>query len=168
MMSKAKGGDYPSPEHRVSMSGKPTAFQHVEQIGPQFEDAASGKREKRTLRIKAPRVTKAFHKAHEGPREKIAEPKSQMAYRPSGKIVAEVHTKHDNEARRRNRDKDQQMKKWRERRITMSHRFNTKAKAPMHLRAKKTPEVFPNAARKAALKDRLAKKKDQGNDGYSL
>ncbi len=166
-MSKQAGGGSRPPRQSVSLSGKPKAFSHVKGASPSFNDAASGKREKQAVRKQAPQLKKGFHRAHEGPREKIAKPKLHMAYRPSGKVVAEVHTKHDNEARLRNRQKDMQMKKWRDQPITMSRRFNAQAQRPMHLRQKKTPEVFSGAARKAAMKKLLQKKKDQSRGGPS-
>jgi len=166
-MSKQAGGGSRPPRQSVSLSGKPKAFSHVKDASPSFNDAASGKREKRVIRKQAPQLKKGFQRVHEGPRETIAKPKLQMAYRPSGKVVAQVHTKHDNQARLRNRQKDAQMKKWRDRPITMSHRFNAHARQPMHLQKKSTPEVFTNAARKAAMKKLLQQKRGQSRGGPS-
>ena len=166
-MSKQAGGGSRPPRKSVSLSGKPKAFSHVKAASPSFNDAASGKRAKQAVRKQAPQLKKGFQRAHEGPREKIGKPKHQMAYRPKSKVVAAVHTKHDNQARLRNRQKDAQMKKWRDRPITMSHRFNAQAQQSMHLRQKKTPEVFSGAARKAAMKKLLQKNKGQSRGGPS-
>jgi hypothetical protein len=165
-MNNSNGG-YPSPGYPMSYSGKPEAFSHVNQVGPEYNHASSGERERSVLRRMAPRVKQAFVAAHEGPREKIGEPKRHAIYTPSGKVVAEVHTKHDNEARLRNLEKDRQMKQLREVKLTLSRRFNSRVIQPVHLREIKVPEVLTTAARKAALKDRLEHKYEQANDGHS-
>lgn len=161
-MSKNKSSVYPSSGHPVSLSGTPKAFSHIKKIGPEYNNAASGEREKAPLRHYAPRMKEAFDKAHEGPREKIGEPKLHAIHTPSGKVVAEVHSKHDNDARLRNLKKDLQMKRWRE-----AKRLNAKAIKPMHLRQAETPKVFSAEARKAALKKRLLQKKEQNIDEQS-
>jgi len=49
-MSKNTGGSsYPSPEHPVSYSGTPKAFSHVKKIGSEYNNTASGEREKARL-----------------------------------------------------------------------------------------------------------------------
>ncbi|TWT96929.1 hypothetical protein Pla108_27050 [Botrimarina colliarenosi] len=163
------GASYPSPSHPVSYSGPPQAFSHVQKIGPEFNDAASGSREKRAtdaLRPHAPDLKKDFSKAHEGPREEVGKPTLHHILIPSGEVVAAVHAQHDREKLQRNQEKDRQMKAWREAAITTSRTFNTRALAPMHLRETVTPEVFLKAARQAALKRRLQQKQEQAHEDH--
>lgn len=106
------------PNHSArSMSGRPAAFSHVKSIRPGFQQAASGAREKQQLRAKAPQLKKQFGKAHEGPREKLATPKKQVIPTPNGNVTKTVNTKVEREKEARNRQRDEQMKKWRERKV---------------------------------------------------
>ena len=97
-----------------SLSGRPKAFSHVKNIRPEFMMAATGLREKAKLKGKAPELRKAFRKAHEGPREELGKPRLHKIYTPHGERVAAVHSKIDQAKAARNRQKDLQMKKWRE------------------------------------------------------
>lgn len=153
--------------HSASLSGKPKAFSHVKNVSKGYNYASSGKREKEPLRHHAPKMKKDFGKAHEGPREKTGKPEKHFIHTPSGKVVVEVHAKHDQEIVLRNRKKDLQMKKWREAKQTTTKRFNARTMLPQHLRTKKTPQVFSAESRKAFLKKRLETKKERADNDQS-
>ena len=167
MSKSAAGGAAPTPKRSVSLSGKPKAFSHVKSNRAEFNKAATGNREKQAMRSKAPELKKSFRRAHEGPREKIAKPRTQLVPRPCGNVVQQVHTKHDNEARLRNRQKDQQMKKWRERTVS-SARTNSKQRMPAVQHRKRAPDVRATEARKQAFKRRLQQKRGRSIDSQSL
>jgi len=167
-MSKQAGGGYPSPGKEASLSGPPKVFSHIKKIGPEYNNVASGEREKAPLRHYAPRMNKAFRKAHEGPRETIGKPQKHKVYTLNGIVEAEIHSREDHKKRLRNLKKDLQMKQWREAKYTMTKRFNARTLKPVHLRDQKTPGVFQAAARKAALKKRLEQKKDNAKSGHEL
>lgn len=107
------------PGNASSLGGRPKAFSHVKGIRSEFMMASTGAREKAIakakLRANAPKLKKEFHKAHEGPREKLAKPKLHPVPRPKGPVVKEVHTQVEREKQARNRQWDEQMKAWRER-----------------------------------------------------
>jgi hypothetical protein len=54
-----------------------------------------------------PTIQPEFSAAHAGPREPIASPQPGQHHRPSPSLVEDVHTQHDDGARRRNRYLDQ-------------------------------------------------------------
>lgn len=83
--------------------------------------------------------------AHEGPREKVAEPAKTLDLSPGGGVEQEVHTKLDNEAIARNKEKDEQMAAWRDVEIGTSRSFNTQSLPPLQLRPQPTPEVLRDA-----------------------
>lgn len=141
-----------------SLSGRPRAFAHVKSQRPEFMMAATGEREKairkHKLKQRAPKLQKSFGKAHEGPREKLAKPKKQRVPTPKGSVVTEVHTQVEREKRARNRRRDEQMKKWRERRIEPSHGVRGK-----HELKKQTPDVRLKAEKKRQFEQMLNAKR---------
>ncbi|MEM1186713.1 MAG: hypothetical protein AAGI53_17145 [Planctomycetota bacterium] len=151
------------PTHRgnaSSLSGRPKAFAHVKSVRPEFGMAASGEREKASIRARAPNFGKAFDKAHEGPREELGEPRKHHIYTLHGKVAAAVYSKVDREKLARNRQKDLQMKKWRERKAPQPMRTNR----PKHLLKKQSPEVFADATKKRSFEQILQAKKARGRD----
>ncbi len=163
-MSEKSGGGYPKPGHEVQWTSPSSHFSHVKKIGPEYNMAATSEREKAPIRRRAPELNNTFQKAHEGPREKLGKPELHAIYTPSGKVMAEIHTKEDEAKRLRNRQKDMQMKRWREVKITKTRQFNTLAMLPMELRPHRTPEVFAKHSKKAALKKQLDQKQDHSLD----
>ena len=146
-----------------SLSGRPKAFSHVKSVRPEFQMAATGLREKAKLKAKAPELRKAFRKAHEGPREKLGKPRLHKIYTPKGNVVAAVHSKIDQAKAARNRQRDLQMKQWRERKVPQP----TRVGRPKHLLKKRAPEVFANAAKQHSVKAMLQQKqgRSQGRGG---
>lgn len=147
-----------------SLSGKPKAFSHVKSTRPEFMMAATGEREKAKLRAKAPKVKQQFSKAHEGPREKLAKPQLQPAPRPKGSITQEVHTQVEREKQLRNRQRDEQMKRWRERKVPQPIRprrpqIDLKKTSPTEYldRAEKKKQAFEQL-----LQQKQARKRRQG------
>ncbi|TWT41388.1 hypothetical protein [Botrimarina hoheduenensis] len=165
MTNQAAAG-YPKPGNSVSLSGPPQAFSHIKKIGSEYNQVSSGEREKAPLRYHAPPLKQHFVAAHEGPRETTGKPDLHAIYTPSGKVIAEIHSKLDQEKLARNRQKDLQMKRWREAAVTTSRRFNAVTIRPVHLRESNTPEVFAKA-RQAALKKRLQQKHANSRDDRS-
>lgn len=152
----------PHPVHSEPAITKNSALQAAApDLTSQYNQAASGKREKEQLRGRAPRVKQAFQTAHEGPRERLAEPHLQADCQPSPAVVAAVHKQHDEMKRWRNREKDEQMQAWREAKISTSRHFNTVAMCPPHLREQIKPEVLSQHNPGDALKQRLQQKRDQ-------
>ncbi|MEM7517068.1 MAG: hypothetical protein AAF368_09130 [Planctomycetota bacterium] len=143
-----------------SLSGRPQAFSHVKGLRPGFQQAATGEREKKQTRAKAPNVKKEFKKAHEGPREKLAEPKRRHVPTPGGGVVKEVHTQVEREKQARNREKDLQMKKWRERKVPQPSR-----PLPQHDLKKTTPEVRMSSSKTRSVKEAIQAKKARRRRG---
>ena len=142
------------PGKASSLSGRPKAFSHVKGIRPEFQMAATGLREKAKLKARAPELRKAFRKAHEGPREKLGKPRLHNIYTPNGKTVAAVHSKIDAAKAARNRQKDLQMKKWRERKVPQP----TRTDRPKHSLKKTAPEVFAKAGKQRSVKELIQQK----------
>ncbi|TWT48927.1 hypothetical protein [Botrimarina hoheduenensis] len=143
------------PNHSAaSLSGRPKAFSHVKSPRPRFQQAANVVQAKKPTQAMATGVKKQFGKAHEGPREKLAKPKKQLVPTPKGNEVEEVHTQVEREKQARNRRRDQQMKKWRERRIEPSH-----GARPKHELKKQTPDVHLKAEKKRQFQQMLQAKR---------
>ena len=153
------------PGNASSLSGRPKAFSHVKGIRPEFQMAATGQREKAKLRDKAPKLRKAFRKAHEGPREKMAKPQPRVVWTPRGNVVLAVHKRVEREKAARNRQKDQQMKKWRERKVPQP----TRTDRPKFLHVKTSPDIYAKAAKQNSVKELLQQKQAQsrGRGGRS-
>jgi hypothetical protein len=128
------------------LGSTPTPYLHLPKINVPYNDAAQASppapaSEAQTTRL-AGKAKEDFAIAHEGPREKVAEPTKVLTHSPGGQVEKEVHTKHDNEAIARNKEKDQQMADWRNVEIGAARKFNTQSLAPVHLRPQEAPEVL--------------------------
>jgi hypothetical protein len=149
----------PDPARRsaASLSGRPHAFAHVKSLRPEFQQTASGAREQAQLKSKAPALQRAFRQAHEGPREALGKPQLRLHPTPHGAVVAAVHAKVDLEKRARNRQKDRQMKAWRERKVPQP----SPAARPQRLLKKRSPDVLAGATKKRTVAEILQQKKSQ-------
>lgn len=140
-----------------SLTGRPKEFSHVKSTRPEFMMAATGERENAKLKAKlqkqSPKLKKDFKKAHEGPREELAKPKKELAPTPRGNDAQEVHTQVEREKQARNRRRDQQMKRWRERRVETSH-----GARPEHELKKQTPDIRQEAKNKRQIQQMLLAK----------
>lgn len=127
----------------------PTPFLHMPKIHAQYNRAAEPAPPSQASEAQAAHLQgKAkgdFAAAHEGPREKIAEPKKDYVLTPHGGVEQLVHTELDKAAVSRNQAKDAQMQAWRNVSIGKARVFNTQALAPVHLRPRITPEVLRGA-----------------------
>lgn len=122
--------------------GVPLEFQGLARTTPEYNMASTGEREKAPLRSRVAKAKGSFVEAHEGPREEVGKPKKHLILTPSGNVEREVHTKQDQEAAKRNQQKDAQMQAWRDIKIGTTRRFNTRTMRPEHLRERVTPEVL--------------------------
>lgn len=122
--------------------GKPLEFQRLARTTPEYNMAATGEREKAPLRARTSDVKKSFSTAHEGPREKVGTPEKHLILTPGGNVEREVYAKQDQEAAKRNQQKDAQMRAWRSIKIGTTREFNTRTLRPEHLRERVTPEVL--------------------------
>lgn len=127
--------------------GVPMEFQGLARTTPEYNMASTGEREKAPLRSRAAKPKENFAKAHEGPREKVGTPEKHLILTPGSSVVREVHAKQDQEAAKRNKEKDAQMQAWRGIKIGTTRKFNTHTLRPEHLRERVTPEVLRNRGR---------------------
>jgi hypothetical protein len=96
--------------------------------------------------------------AHEGPREAPSVPRLQPVPAPHATIVAEVHAQVEREKQARNRERDLQMKKWRERKIVEP----SPGRQPRPQHRQQQPEVFGKLMRQRAVRRLLENKHDRG------
>lgn len=122
--------------------GLPLEFQRLARTTPEYNMAATGEREKAPLRSRVAKAKESFAEAHEGPREKVGTPEKHLILTPGGSVEREVHAKQDQEAAKRNQEKDAQMEAWRGVKIGTTRKFNTRTLRPEHLRERVTPEVL--------------------------
>lgn len=122
--------------------GVPLEFHGLRRAAPEYNMASTGEREKAPLRSRVAKAKESFAEVHEGPREKVGTPEKHLILTPRGNVEREVHAQQDQEAAKRNREKDAQMQAWRGIQIGTTRKFNTRTLRPEHLRERVTPEVL--------------------------
>lgn len=108
-------------------------------------------------------ISSKFSAAYNGPREKVGAPIRKLVPTPTGSVVQEIHTKNDELAWARNRQRDRFASGAERVKTSTSREFNFRARqgaTPENLPPVKTPQVFADAKakRRAALKARLLAK----------